>query len=422
MLFAQASSIVVRQPCFVNSFHWSSHMTRLITMLAALVLTFTLVSTATAQLPATTLVAAPTTEDVMTKKTADQMAPIPPVQPSLIRGWLDDVDFQYPFDERRFTFGWALHLAAPNQQIPVRLYEGRNTEGRVIETLITSVMRPDVNAAFTGFNVTGEHGFQTTVPEHLCNGKERVIHAYGVDPFTNAEVELAGSPQTLLCAPKDGNRWIQGTVKNKRFGFPMSTQDYFGVNMTASRVDEEGNKFLYNYTNCESWNGCVDSGGTFMFFHDINGNQPVDGDYILVVRARDHVEKTIRFTIPMTGHLEIELDIVPVSVQLIDHSLTVSKHGGTMWAKVRIINYESRDDAASVDSVVQGPTLTREWDQYEIHRTYGLSAPWTHYEMWVEIPIDGQLPNGHFWASVRVGKAHSKIEPYQDVWFMTKKR
>jgi len=426
MLYAQAFSIVDCQPFRPHvSLTGASHMTRLIrTMLAALAITFALANTAAAQLPATTLVSAPTAEDIAAKKAADSMAPIPPVLPSQIRGWLDDVDYQYPLSETRIIFGWALHLALPGQQIPVRLYDGPKELGRPIEPLITDVLRPDVNAAFASFKVTGEHGFQTNVSEHLCTGKERMIHAYALDPFMNEEVELAGSPQTLLCAPKNGNRWIQGVIKNKRFGMPLSGQGYFKANISVSRVDGEGNKHFFNYSDCgvSTWNACPDESGTFMMFNDVNGNLPVDGEYVMVVRANDHLEKTVRFTLPMTGHLEIELDIVPASIQIVEHSETVSKHGGTMWAKVRIINYESTDTEVAVDSVVQGPMITKDWGQYEIHRTYALSSPWTHYETWVEIPIDGRLPNGQFWGTARIGKAHSQIEPYQEVWFPTIKR
>lgn len=71
--------------------------------------------------------------------------------------------------------------------------------GTLLNGAATNILRSDVNATF---GISGNHGFEYSIPSQYRNGQNHSIYVYGVDT-SNASVatHLAGSPKTFNIAP-----------------------------------------------------------------------------------------------------------------------------------------------------------------------------------------------------------------------------
>jgi hypothetical protein len=88
--------------------------------------------------------------------------------------------------------GWSYDPDDPASSIDVRLYDGTTALG----TVHADGDRPDVRDVM---KVTGNHGFNLLTSAALKDGRDHVIHAFGLNKQNGAETELSGSPKTLHC-------------------------------------------------------------------------------------------------------------------------------------------------------------------------------------------------------------------------------
>jgi hypothetical protein len=75
-------------------------------------------------------------------------------------------------------FGWVFDKDNPNQPTNVHIYEVVNGAYRFAGSCVANIARPDVNQAF---GISGNHGFEWTVPEEFCDGAAHAFVAFAID-------------------------------------------------------------------------------------------------------------------------------------------------------------------------------------------------------------------------------------------------
>ena len=111
-------------------------------------------------------------------------------------------------------YGWAYDPDTPSNSISVEIYKDGPAGGGGIKvlTLTTDTYRGDVNATY---NISGNHGYQTSTPESLKDGASHTLYAYGIDTSGGRNTLLEGSPQSISCGGKNtGTLTIRSYEKN----------------------------------------------------------------------------------------------------------------------------------------------------------------------------------------------------------------
>ena len=120
-----------------------------------------------------------------------------------IRDHRNTVPNQLPtgvFDEIRLSDGvirgWTYdpdHSESPNTiQI---FFDGPAGAGTLIHSAPTNIPREDVNSAFA---ITGQHGFEFTIPASYRDGQPHSVHIYGIDlDDSSKSTLLTGSPKSF---------------------------------------------------------------------------------------------------------------------------------------------------------------------------------------------------------------------------------
>lgn len=129
---------------------------------------------------------------------------------NLPKGTLDDVD-----NAQAALCGWAFDQDQTDKSIPVHIYmDGpAGLGGRFVGIAETSVLRPDVNAAY---GITGTHGFVWYIPNEYCNAFH-TFFAYAIDSYgMGINPLLRKAPQSFGTRP-NGDQRLVGSMAGKEF-------------------------------------------------------------------------------------------------------------------------------------------------------------------------------------------------------------
>jgi len=98
------------------------------------------------------------------------------------------------------AFGWSYDPDVPYQSIEVCFYvDGTNLQGIFAGSIITDILREDVNQTF---GITGNHGFRWFIPHQFRDGQLHLLYAYGIDTSSpDICILLNGAPQEFLVRP-----------------------------------------------------------------------------------------------------------------------------------------------------------------------------------------------------------------------------
>ena len=107
-------------------------------------------------------------------------------------GWLDSADCTS-------VAGWAQDPDAPDQPIDVHFYFDATSgqPGAVPVVVPAGQHRSDLCQALGSCN----HGFSTSSPRSLLDGKPHFVNAFGIDAMGGTNPALSGNPKTFTCAP-----------------------------------------------------------------------------------------------------------------------------------------------------------------------------------------------------------------------------
>lgn len=97
--------------------------------------------------------------------------------------------------------GWSYDPDASSSSNQVHIYiDGPAGQGgTLLNGAATNILRSDVNATF---GISGNHGFEYSIPAQYRNGQNHSIYVYGVDTSDSAvATHLAASPRTFNIAP-----------------------------------------------------------------------------------------------------------------------------------------------------------------------------------------------------------------------------
>jgi hypothetical protein len=93
------------------------------------------------------------------------------------------------------AFGWTFDPDASSQSIDVHFYvDGQPGTGTFAGAVTANVSRPDVNQVY---GITGNHGFNFTIPAQFRNGQPHNLYVYGIDVTGNQNVLMAGAPRSF---------------------------------------------------------------------------------------------------------------------------------------------------------------------------------------------------------------------------------
>jgi len=97
------------------------------------------------------------------------------------------------------VYGWSYDPDVSAQSINVNIYaDGPAGSGTLLASIAANVARPDVN---TAFNISGNHGFEFTLPVSYQDGQTHSYYVYGIDALNSNLTALIGSsPQSFTVA------------------------------------------------------------------------------------------------------------------------------------------------------------------------------------------------------------------------------
>ncbi len=105
-------------------------------------------------------------------------------------GWLDSVD---PSNWK--VKGWSYDPDNSSASNTVHIYiDGPAGTGTFAGQVNADKPRSDVNNAY---GISGDHGFEFTIPNQYLDGKQHKIYAYGIDTGTDPSNLLSGSPKSF---------------------------------------------------------------------------------------------------------------------------------------------------------------------------------------------------------------------------------
>ncbi len=98
------------------------------------------------------------------------------------------------------AYGWSYDPDVPSQSIEVRFYvDGTNLNGTFSGSVITDVLREDVNQTF---GITGNHGFRWFIPQQFRDGEPHSLYVYGIDTSNpDINILLNEAPKQFLLMP-----------------------------------------------------------------------------------------------------------------------------------------------------------------------------------------------------------------------------
>ncbi len=113
-------------------------------------------------------------------------------------GWLDNVD-----TTEWKAKGWSFDPDNSSASNTVHFYiDGPSGtgpgSGTYIGQTVANTPRPDVNAVF---GITGNHGFEFTIPVEHRDGAQHTLWAYGLDTGSDGPTNLSGSPKIFTFSP-----------------------------------------------------------------------------------------------------------------------------------------------------------------------------------------------------------------------------
>ena len=111
----------------------------------------------------------------------------PPQAHTLPKGSVDTVSTD------GLVSGWSFDPDAPSTSNSIRFYiDGTNTTGTLLFEVTTSLLNADTNSIF---GISGNHGFQFTIPTSYHDGKSHSLYGYAVDSQDKTSVTpLSNSP------------------------------------------------------------------------------------------------------------------------------------------------------------------------------------------------------------------------------------
>lgn len=107
-------------------------------------------------------------------------------------GWLDSVN-----TTNGNASGWSFDPDNSSASNTVHFYiDGPAGSGTYIGQAAADLPRPDINAAYS---ISGNHGFEFTIPTQYLDGTQHTIYAYGIDiAGGDPNSHLQGSPKTFV--------------------------------------------------------------------------------------------------------------------------------------------------------------------------------------------------------------------------------
>jgi PKD repeat protein len=95
--------------------------------------------------------------------------------------------------------GWTFDPDVSSQSIDVGLYvDGPAGSGTFLGGATANLPRPDVNQVF---NITGNHGFNFTIPSQFRNGQPHTLYVYSIDATGDGTVLMPGTPRSFTLNP-----------------------------------------------------------------------------------------------------------------------------------------------------------------------------------------------------------------------------
>ncbi len=186
------------------------------------------------------------------------------------------------FDEIRLSDGvargWSYDPDASSTSNQVSLYiDGPSGSGTLLSTFATNTLRSDVN---TAFGITGNHGFEYTIPAQYRNGVQHTIYTYGLDTSTSSTTHLTGSPLNFTLNVADT------TAPTVLVTAPSNGANVSGTSTTVSATANDnvgvvGVQFLLDGNNL----GAEDTSSPFSITW--NTTTASNGSHNITARARD---------------------------------------------------------------------------------------------------------------------------------------
>lgn len=241
-----------------------------------------------------------------------------------------------------------------------------------------------------------------------------------------ALAQTAPAPTTPKPAPTYGYI-LQFRVVNE-VGWVLPTNSQYATAAALYRLDASGNREpnAIAYTNCWSddpdgpWqDGCIMDGGVGNFLRDFNHNPLQAGNYELSVKANYHVVARVKLSLP-SGLIEVNPEFVPAfGYDLGDNVMpTVPTEGGVLAKRIGLWNFKSKDGIVGAQVFVSGPSRTTD-NTYYVLPPVNLPLPeaGSHSEPTIEVPIEGDRPNGWYCVTVRFAQKDRPEDEYNILGF-----
>lgn len=165
--------------------------------------------------------------------------------------------------------GWAVDPDSPTQTVAVNFTKEINGQETFFAQQLASSPRADLLAAGIG-----AHAFGMFLPDSLCDGRSRKVHAYAIDMQTNEQQELPHSPMSINCGSLKASASVTAHVTDLN-NQPLTTV-VAGATFFIFRISETGVALTAGNSSM------LDANGRFSFTTDYTGEPFNAGDMVEV--------------------------------------------------------------------------------------------------------------------------------------------